>query len=113
MSNDKKPQEVMHDFFKHSLAAHRVAEINTRTDAELAQSAGAGAGDVMAFEVITLRYSRLLFRAARGVVADPSSKPDFCVHAACCATRWAAASKLARPTPSILVTRAATTWSPT
>lgn len=64
----------MHDLFKHPNAARRAPVIDTRTDAELAQSAGAG--DVMAFEVITQRYSRLLFRAARGVVADDAEAQD-------------------------------------
>ncbi|GAB2445084.1 RNA polymerase sigma factor [Cupriavidus yeoncheonensis] len=48
--------------------------IDARTDADLV--AGARAGDASAFEVIMRRNNRLLFRTARGVVADDDEAQD-------------------------------------
>ena len=74
MSNDKNQKEVMPDLPNPSLAQHRLAAVDVCTDVALAASVCAG--HVMAFELVTQRYSRLLVRAARGVVGDDAEAQD-------------------------------------
>lgn len=48
----------------------------TNIDQDIALVARARTGDAMAFEAIMRQYNRLLFRAARGVVADDAEAQD-------------------------------------
>jgi RNA polymerase sigma-70 factor (ECF subfamily) len=59
---------------RHLNAVPRLPAAGKRSDAELA--AGAVAGDASAFEAMVRQHNRLLFRTARGIVADDAQAQD-------------------------------------